>query len=198
MNVLVTGPRGKMGRFIVKMVINTDGLNVVSAVAPTGRDYIGKDVGLVSGLGRSVGIEVDDNLEAVIEKCDVIIDYTIPEFSMEVIRKALKYKKDAPSGTAEEMGEIMANTLGKNLKDIAVFGRRGEGERVKGTVGFHSVRAGDISSSHKVMFGLMGERLEITHHAYNWECFARGACRAALFLKGKKPGAYGMKDVLNI
>ncbi|WP_294184083.1 4-hydroxy-tetrahydrodipicolinate reductase [uncultured Clostridium sp.] len=265
MNVLVTGPRGKMGRLIVKMVINTDGLNVVSAVAPTGRDYIGKDVGLVSGLGRSVGIEVDDNLEAVIEKCDVIIDYTIPEFSMEVIRKALKYKKgvvcgttgfsegqygeireiskyiplvvaantsmvvnlmykllkisaqaignmsdieiiemhdrykkDAPSGTAEEMGEIMANTLGKNLKDIAVFGRRGEGERVKGTVGFHSVRAGDISSSHKVMFGLMGERLEITHHAYNWECFARGACRAALFLKGKKPGAYGMKDVLNI
>ncbi len=265
MNILVTGPRGKMGRLIVKMAENTDGLKVVSAVAPKGRDYIGKDVGLVSGLGKSIGAEVTDDLESVIERCDAVIDYTTPKFSMEVMRKALeykkgvvcgttgfsenqydeikklskhipliiaantsmvvnlmyellkisaqaignmsdieiiemhdRYKKDAPSGTSREMGEIMAKVLGKNLKEVAVYGREGEEPRKEGTIGFHSVRAGDISSSHTVIFGLMGERLEITHHAYNWECFARGACRAALFLEAKESGIYGMEDVLRI
>ena len=83
----------------------------------------------------------------------------------------------------------------KELNDIAVYGRVGMEERKQGSIGYHSLWVVDISSSHTVMFGLMGERLEITHHAYNWECFAMGACEGALFLEGKGPGLYSMKDV---
>ena len=107
-------------------------------------------------------------------------------------------KKDAPSGTSKEMGEIMAHALGKELSDIAVYGREGESPREPGTIGYHSLRAGNIPSSHTVYFGGMGERLEITHHSYNWECFARGACDCAAYLEGKGPGFYSIKDVLGI
>ena len=104
----------------------------------------------------------------------------------------------APSGTSKEMGEIMAHALGKDLDDIAVYGREGASPREPGTIGYHSLRAGNIPSSHTVFFGGMGERLEITHHSYNWECFARGACDCAAFLAGKEPGFYTIKDVLNL
>lgn len=124
---------------------------------------------------------------------------TIGDMSdIEIIEMHDRNKKDAPSGTAKEMGEIIANSLGKELKDISVHGRLGAGVREKGTIGYHSLRAGDISSSHTVMFGLMGERLEITHHAHNWECFANGACAAAAFVFGKQPGFYTIKDVLKL
>lgn len=117
---------------------------------------------------------------------------------IEIIEMHDAFKKDAPSGTSKEMGEIIAQAMEKELKDIAVHGRVGAGERIPGTIGYHSVRSGDISSSHTVMFGLMGERLELTHHAYSFECFARGACDGVLFLKDKAPGFYGMKDVLKL
>ncbi len=117
---------------------------------------------------------------------------------IEIIEMHDAFKKDAPSGTSKEMGEVIAKSMNKDLSDIAINGHIGSKERVPGTIGYHSVRAGDISSSHTVMFGLMGERLEITHHAHNWECFARGACEGALYLKGKAPGLYTMKDVIEI
>lgn len=263
MNVIVVGPKGKMGRLVVKVANKMKELNIVGALAPKGRDYIGQDVGLVSGLGIEIGAIVVDNIQSIIGKADVIIDYTTPECSMQVMESALKYnkavvcgttgfsekehnrimeisksipvfftantsmvvnlmykllkisaetignmsdieiiemhdryKKDAPSGTSKEMGEIIAKALNKNLSDIAVFGRKGEGARKEGTIGYHSLRAGDISSSHTVMFGLMGERLEITHHAHNWECFANGGCKAAVFLEGKAAGLYTVKDML--
>ena len=101
---------------------------------------------------------------------------------IEIIEMHDALKKDAPSGTSKEMAEAMAEAVGRDSYD----------EFVK----FHSVRAGDISSSHTVLFGCMGERLEITHHAYNWECFARGACDAIRFLNDKKNGLYSMKDIL--
>ncbi len=265
MNIIVIGPKGKMGKLIVKIANDMKELNIVGALAPKGRDYIGKDVGLASGIGIETGAVVVDDLQSIIDKADVIIDYSTPECSMEVMEKALehkkavvcgttgfsdqqynriveisktiplvfaantsmvvnlmykllkisaetignmsdieiiemhdRYKKDAPSGTSKEMGEVIAEALGENLKDVAVFGREGEGSRKEGTIGYHSLRAGDISSSHTVMFGLMGERLEITHHAHNWECFANGACKAAVFLEGKAPGFYTVKDVLGL
>ena len=108
------------------------------------------------------------------------------------------YKGQAPSGTSREMGEIMAHALGKELKDVAVYGREGVSPREPGTIGYHSLRAGNIPSSNTVFFGGMGERLEITHHSYNWECFARGACDCAAFLADKEPGFYTIKDVLNL
>ena len=103
------------------------------------------------------------------------------EIDIEILEMHDQWKKDAPSGTSKEMGEIMAHA-----------------PREPGTIGYHSLRAGNIPSSHTVFFGGMGERLEITHHSYNWECFARGACDCAAYLDGKAPGFYSIKDVLGL
>ena len=256
MKVIVIGPRGKMGKLITQVAASRDDMELVGAIAPKGRDYIGKDLGTVAMTGFELGVPVTDDLESIIDSCDVIIDFSTKEMAMEVLdlaiahKKALvcgstgfsteemkrfeeagkqipmlyaantsklvnimnkllelvtatlkdeidieilemhdQWKKDAPSGTSKEMGEIMAHALGKELSDIAVYGREGES---------HSLRAGNIPSSHTVYFGGMGERLEITHHSYNWECFARGACDCAAYLEGKGPGFYSIKDVLGI
>ena len=258
MKVIVIGPRGKMGKLITQVAASRDDMELVGAIAPKGRDYIGKDLGTVAMTGFELGVPVTDDLES-------IIDFSTKEMAMEVLdlaiahKKALvcgstgfsteemkrfeeagkqipmlyaantsklvnimnkllelvtatlkdeidieilemhdQWKKDAPSGTSKEMGEIMAHALGKELSDIAVYGREGESPREPGTIGYHSLRAGNIPSSHTVYFGGMGERLEITHHSYNWECFARGACDCAAYLEGKDPGFYSIKDVLGI
>lgn len=120
------------------------------------------------------------------------------ETDIEILEMHDQWKKDAPSGTSKEMGEILAKAIGKELSEIAIFGREGVSPRELGTIGYHSLRAGNIPSSHTVFFGGMGERLEITHHSYNWECFARGACDCAAFLEGKEPGFYTIKDVLKL
>ena len=120
------------------------------------------------------------------------------EADIEILEMHDHWKKDAPSGTSKEMGEIMARTMNKELEDIAVYGRHGVSPRKNGTIGYHSLRAGNIPSSHTVFFGFMGERLEITHHSYNWECFARGACDCAAYLADKEPGFYTIRDVLNL
>lgn len=265
MKLIVVGPRGKMGRLITKIAAERTDLELVAGVAPKGRDYIGKDLGAVAAIGYDLGVPVVDDLESVIENCDVIIDFSTKEMAMEVVKLAVahnkalvcgttgfsedefdafkkaaksipmlyaantsklvnimnkllelvtasvgneldieilemhdQWKKDAPSGTSKEMGEVMAHALGKDLKDIVVYGREGESPRIPGTIGYHSLRAGNIPSSHTVYFGGMGERLEITHHSYNWECFARGACDCAAYLKDKGPGFYTIRDVLNI
>lgn len=120
------------------------------------------------------------------------------EADIEILEMHDQWKKDAPSGTSKEMGEIMARKMGKELEDIAVYGRHGVSPRENGTIGYHSLRAGNIPSSHTVFFGFMGERLEITHHSYNWECFARGACDCAAYLADKEPGFYTIRNVLNL
>ena len=120
------------------------------------------------------------------------------DLDIEILEMHDQWKKDAPSGTSKEMGETMAHALGKELSDIAVYGREGASPRVPGTIGYHSLRAGNIPSSHTVFFGGMGERLEITHHSYNWECFARGAVDCAAYLEGKEAGYYTIQDVLHL
>jgi len=119
-----------------------------------------------------------------------------PGSDIEIIEMHDKNKLDAPSGTAKEMGHIIAENLDLKFEDVAKFGRSGKGKRPDNEIGYHCVRSGDISSSHTVIFGMMGERLEITHHAYNWTCFARGACDCAKFLQDQKPGMYSTKDVI--
>lgn len=265
MKIIVIGPRGKMGKLITQTAAARDDMELVAGVAPKGRDYIGADLGTTAMVGREIGVPVVDDLKSVIDRCDVIIDFSTKEMAMEVLdlaiahKKALvcgttgfsdvemqrfqdaaknipmlyaantsklvnimnkllelvvrtagqdldieilemhdQWKKDAPSGTSKEMGEIMAEALRNELKDLAVYGREGASPRVPGSIGYHSLRAGNIPSSHTVYFGGMGERLEITHHSYNWECFARGACDCAAFLDGKAPGFYTIKDVLNL
>lgn len=265
MKLIVIGPRGKMGRLITQAAAQRPELELAAGIGPKGRDYIGKDLGDVAMVGRQLGVPVTDDLESVIDSCDVIIDFSTTETGMQVLESAVRHgkalvcgttgftpeemeqfrkasasipllyaantsrlvnimnklleltaravgedadieilemhdqwKKDAPSGTSREMGEIMARALGKNLDDIAVYGRHGSCPRQKGTIGYHSLRAGNIPSSHTVYFGCMGERLEITHHSYNWECFARGAVDCAVYLAACSPGWYTIQDVLHL
>ena len=118
------------------------------------------------------------------------------EIDIEILEMHDQWKKDAPSGTSKEMGEIMAHALGKELSDIAVYGREGESPREPGTIGYHSLRAGNIPSSHTVYFGGMGERLEITHHSYNWEALQEEPVTVLLILKGKALGSIPSKMCL--
>jgi 4-hydroxy-tetrahydrodipicolinate reductase len=106
---------------------------------------------------------------------------------------------DAPSGTALRMGEVVAQALGRDLKDSAVYGREGvTGERPRSTIGFATVRGGDIVGDHTVLFAGLGERVEITHKASSRMTFAQGALRAALWLQKRKSGLYDMQDVLGL
>ena len=110
-----------------------------------------------------------------------------------------RHKKDAPSGTALRMGEVVADALGRDLKECAVYGREGfTGERTRKEIGFETIRAGDVVGDHTVMFATEGERIEITHKASSRMTFAKGAMRAALWLEGKSAGLYDMQDVLNL
>lgn len=120
----------------------------------------------------------------------------LPEADIEILEMHDQWKVDAPSGTSRELGEAVAKIRGEDWKNVAVFGREGVSPREKGTIGYHSLRAGNIPSSHTVFLGGMGERIEISHHSYNWECFARGACDCAAFLKGKQKGYYTVEDVI--
>ena len=118
---------------------------------------------------------------------------------IEIVEAHHRHKVDAPSGTALRMGEVVANALGRDLQEVAVYGREGQtGARDRKTIGFATVRAGDVVGDHTVLFAADGERLEITHKASSRMTFAKGAVRAALWLDGRAPGLYDMQDVLDL
>jgi 4-hydroxy-tetrahydrodipicolinate reductase len=121
------------------------------------------------------------------------------DVDIEVIEAHHRHKVDAPSGTALSMGDVVANALGRDLAEVAVYGREGQtGARERDTIGFATVRAGDIVGDHTVMFAADGERVEITHKASSRMSFARGALRAARWVTEKPAGMYDMQDVLNL
>ena len=121
------------------------------------------------------------------------------EVDIEVYEAHHRHKIDAPSGTALSMGQVVADALGRDLKKVAVYGREGQtGARDRETIGFATVRAGDIVGDHTVTFAAEGERVEITHKASSRMSFARGAVRAAGWLGAQKPGLYDMQDVLGL
>ena len=116
---------------------------------------------------------------------------------IEIIEAHHRHKIDAPSGTALAMGQVIADTLQRDLKSCAVYGRQGRtGERDANSIGFETIRAGDIVGEHTVMFAGIGERVEITHKASSRMTFAKGALRAAQWLKDRAPGLYDMQHVL--
>ncbi|GHG02258.1 4-hydroxy-tetrahydrodipicolinate reductase [Thalassotalea marina] len=118
---------------------------------------------------------------------------------IEIFEAHHRFKKDAPSGTAMKMGQVIADTLGRDLDKVAVYGREGiTEERAKDTIGFATVRAGDIVGEHTAFFADLGERIEITHKASTRMTFAVGAMRAATWLSKAKPGFYDMQDVLGL
>ncbi|MDA8173937.1 MAG: 4-hydroxy-tetrahydrodipicolinate reductase [Nitrospiraceae bacterium] len=122
-----------------------------------------------------------------------------PDYDIEIIEAHHRHKKDAPSGTALMLAKSITSSIGKSLDDVAVYARKGMiGERARGEIGIQTIRAGDIVGEHTVIFGGLGERIEVTHKASSRDTFARGALRAALWLAGRKPGLYDMQDVLGL
>ena len=121
------------------------------------------------------------------------------DYDVEIVEAHHRFKKDAPSGTALRMAQVVAEALDWNLEDVGIYGRKGiVGERPKTQIGVHTVRAGDIVGEHTVVFGGVGERIEIVHRAHSRDNFARGALRAARFVSQAPKGLYDMADVLGL
>ena len=122
-----------------------------------------------------------------------------PEYDIEIFEAHHRLKKDSPSGTAVKLGELIANAIGRDFGKVGVYGRKGMvGERTKDEIGMQVIRAGDIVGEHTVLFGGVGERLEIIHRAHSRDNFARGAVRAALWVVNQPNGLYDMQDVLGL
>ncbi|MEW6992017.1 4-hydroxy-tetrahydrodipicolinate reductase [Colwelliaceae bacterium 6441] len=153
----------------------------------------GKDIPLILAPNTSVGVNLMFKLLEITSKA--IGDYT----DIEIFEAHHRFKKDAPSGTAVKMGQVIADTLGRDLNKVAVYGREGiTEERDRDTIGFATVRAGDIVGEHTAFFADLGERLEITHKASSRMTFALGAMRAAFWLSEADKGYYDMQDVLGL
>ncbi len=121
------------------------------------------------------------------------------DYDVEIVEAHHRMKKDAPSGTAMKMAQVIAQALQRDLDEVGVYARKGMiGERSKKEIGIQTLRGGDIVGEHTVMFAGKGERIEITHRAHSRDTFAAGAVRAAKWIVGKKPGMYDMQDVLGL
>lgn len=260
----ILGAGGRMGRILIQAV-HQAGYTLSAAVERPESSLVGSDAGELAGVGK-LNVAVAGRLEDVIDQCDVIIDFTIPDATeqhlqicrdakvaivigttglsevqkqlvndtakqiqvvysgnysvgvnvslkllelaaktfgdtvdIEIIEAHHRHKIDAPSGTAYMMGETVANALGRNLKDVAVYGREGHtGARDRQTIGFETIRGGDIVGEHTVMFIGDGERIEIKHMATNRMNFASGAVRAAAWAMQQPVGRYDMRDVLSL
>ncbi|MEY0022925.1 4-hydroxy-tetrahydrodipicolinate reductase [Providencia rettgeri] len=152
-----------------------------------------KSIPIVFAANFSVGVNVV--LKLLEKAAKVMGNYT----DIEIVEAHHRHKVDAPSGTALAMGESIASALGKNLKECAVYTREGyTGEREPGTIGFATIRAGDIVGEHTAMFADIGERVEITHKASSRMTFANGAIKASGWVCARNSGLYNMKDVLNL
>lgn len=174
----------------VNIIIGTTGFSAEQKQMITDA---GQDIGVVFAPNMSVGVNLTFKLLEIAAK-------VLNEgYDIEVIEAHHRHKVDAPSGTALRMGEVVADALGRNLSECAVYGREGvTGERDPSTIGFATVRGGDIVGDHTVMFAGIGERVEITHKASSRMTFAQGALRAARFLAISPSGQYDMQDVLGL
>lgn len=261
--LLIVGPNGNMGRALVRRAASMPSVDVVAGVGPTGRDYVGIDLGLLVGLGRRLGAQVVDDIRAVIDDCDVVLECTRPAVSMLVLDACLEHERpfvtgttgfsdeeaariekasstipvlrasngspivhllydlvrrvcaevgaaadidiveihgraklDAPSGTAKEIGEVIADALDLDRPRAAEYGREGTGQRKPHTIQYSSIRSGGTPSTHRIMFGFQNESLELIHRAYSADAFADGLIRGALFISGRDRGFYGLEEAL--
>jgi 4-hydroxy-tetrahydrodipicolinate reductase len=174
----------------VKLVIGTTGF---SAVQKAEIAEHAQALPIVMAPNMSVGVNV------MLRLLDQAARALAQGYDIEVIEAHHRHKVDAPSGTALAMGDTLAHALGRDLKDCAVYAREGvTGERDPSSIGFATVRGGDIVGDHTVMFAGTGERIEITHRSGSRANYAAGSLRAARFLMGRAPGLYGMDDVLGL
>ncbi|HEY9104133.1 4-hydroxy-tetrahydrodipicolinate reductase [Chitinimonas sp.] len=191
-----TRPEGTLAHLAICRQL---GVNLV--VGTTGFDDAGKaalkaggaDIGIVFAPNMSVGVNLTFKL---LEMAAKVLNQG---YDIEIVEAHHRHKVDAPSGTALGMGEAVARALGRDLKECAVYGREGvTGARDPSTIGFATVRGGDVVGDHTVMFMADGERVEISHKASSRATFAQGAVRAAGWLRSKAAGLYDMQDVLGL
>jgi 4-hydroxy-tetrahydrodipicolinate reductase len=263
--IAIAGAAGRMGKILIEAVKLAESVELGAAIVRPGSSLVGVDAGELTATGRN-GILTVDNIAAVIDQFDVLIDFTTPEntlanaalcaqhgkkivigttgftpqqktelekilapvsaciaanFSVgvnlcfkltelatkvlaensdiEILEAHHRHKVDAPSGTALRLGEVVAAAAGRDLSKVAVYGREGQtGARARETIGFATVRAGDVVGDHTVLFASEGERVEITHKASSRMAFASGAVRAAHWLMQKDRGIFDMQDVLGL
>ncbi len=172
------------------IVIGTTGFDDVGLLAI---ENAAKNISVVFAPNMSVGVNLSLKL------LDMAAKVIGEESDIEIVEAHHRHKVDAPSGTALKMGEVVANALGRNLSTCAVYGREGiEEPRDRQTIGFSTIRGGDVVGEHTVSFFMEGERVEITHKASSRLTFANGAVRAASWLEGQNSGLYSMQDVLDL
>jgi 4-hydroxy-tetrahydrodipicolinate reductase len=162
-----------------------------------------EDKAAIAAFGRQVPIVLSSNfstgVNALFWLTRKAAEILGPAFDLEIVEMHHRLKRDAPSGTARTLAEILAEVRRLQLEEAARYGRSGNvGERTASEIGLHSVRGGDVVGDHTVIFADSGERLELTHKASSRETFANGALRAALWLVKQKPGLYDMQDVLGL
>jgi len=265
-NAIVAGAAGRMGLRIIHMIHQNPETALAGAFELPGHPSVGKDAGLVAGVGN-LGVKIAGTLEEVIDRGDVLIDFSAPEatlenvkagalqgkpamvigttgikgemldevetlakkircvlapnmsvgvnvmfkiagemarilgsdYDMEILEVHHRLKKDAPSGTAIHLAQILADASDRDLEKVGVYERKGMiGERTDEEIGIQTWRAGDITGEHTVMFGGIGERVELIHRAHNRDNFARGAVRAALWVINQPKGLYDMQEVLGL
>ncbi|MGD2081463.1 MAG: 4-hydroxy-tetrahydrodipicolinate reductase [Chromatiales bacterium] len=173
-----------------RMVIGTTGLDEVQKAAVA---EAAQDIGIVFAPNMSVGVNLCFKL------LDLAARVMGDEADIEIIEAHHRHKVDAPSGTALRMGEVIAGALDRDLDEVAVYGREGRtGERDRRTIGFETIRAGDVVGEHTVWLAAEGERVEIAHKASSRMTFARGAVRAAGWIMGVDRGLFDMQDVLGL
>ena len=174
----------------VKAVIGTTGFSAEQKATITAH---AAQVAVVLAPNMSVGVNV------VLKLLDQAARALNQGYDIEVIEAHHRHKVDAPSGTALQMGEVLAAALGRNLADCAVYAREGvTGERDPSTIGFSAIRGGDIVGDHTVLFAGTGERIEISHKSSSRAGYAQGSLRAARFLAGHATGLFDMNDVLGL
>jgi len=174
----------------IKMIIGTTGFDEAGKAAIAAA---AKKTAIVFAPNMSIGVNVTMKLLEMAAKS------FSHGYDIEIIEAHHRHKVDAPSGTALRMGEVIADALGRDLKEVAVYAREGvTGERDPSSIGFATIRGGDIVGDHTVLFAGIGERIEITHKSASRVTYAHGSLRAARFLADKTNGLYDMQDVLGL
>jgi len=191
-----TRPEGTMAHLKVcrqkgvQMVIGTTGFTEAQKIEI---QEASKDIAIMMAPNMSVGVNVTLKLLELAAKS------LSTGYDIEIIEAHHRHKVDAPSGTAIKMGEVIAGALGRNLQDFAVYSREGHtGERDPSSIGFATIRGGDIVGDHTVLFAGTGERIEITHKSASRQTYAQGSLRAVRFLSQQKSGLFDMFDVLDL
>ncbi|WP_323815116.1 4-hydroxy-tetrahydrodipicolinate reductase [Cellvibrio sp. NN19] len=263
--IAIAGAAGRMGKALIESTHKNPEATLGTAIVRPGSSLIGVDAGELGNVGK-LGVAITSSLIDVVEKFDVLIDFSSPaatlenakicaahakpivigttgfnamekadllshkvqiplllsanfstgvnlcfklldlaarvlgdDYDVEVYEAHHRHKVDSPSGTAVRMGEVLANALERDLDKVAVYGREGQiGARPRDTIGFATVRGGDVVGDHTVMFMADGERVEITHKASSRLAFSNGAVRAAIWLQKEKSGLFDMQDVLGL